>query len=84
MFYPANDTFLLGSFNEDIMVLKLLDGRLRDEDVEATFNRVECNWEMSAYGTGYISSYVNRKRLTIGSEDNDRVTRLKLVDRSLV
>ena len=53
MLNPTNDTLLLGGFDEGIMVLKLLDGRLRDEDVEATFNGVEGDWEMCTYGFGH-------------------------------
>jgi hypothetical protein len=53
MLNPANDTLLLSGFNEDIVVLKLLDGRLCDKDVETTLNSVEGDWEMCAYGSGY-------------------------------
>lgn len=59
MLNPANDTLLLSGFNEDIVVLKFLDGRFRDKDVKTTFDSVEGDWEMCAYGSGYTLDQVD-------------------------
>ena len=40
---PADDIVFLGSFDEVVVVLEFLDGRLGDENVDSSFNCIEGN-----------------------------------------
>ncbi len=75
---------LLRRFDEFVVVLKQLDGGLRDQDMQTALDSIQRDAVVSAYNTVRGASVYASGLLTIRGEDDHSVTGRKLVNSLLV